>query len=81
MTERPDTPDTTEHYVSPDVYDAAADRQVLDRADFDAPTRVLVWRRFKRHRLGVACGVFLLALYAMLPFMETIAPYAPNTFD
>ena len=77
MTERPEL---QEHYVAPDDYDAAADRQVLDRADFDAPTRVLVWRRFRRHRLGVFCGVLLLALYAMLPFMETIAPYAPNTF-
>ncbi len=75
MTEHPG------HYVAPDDYDAEADRQVLDRADFDAPTRVLVWRRFQRHRLGVACGLFLLALYAMLPFMETIAPYAPNTFN
>jgi peptide/nickel transport system permease protein len=69
------------HFVAPDNYDAEVDRQALDRADFDAPTRVLVWRRFKRHRLGVACGLFLFALYAMLPFMETIAPYAPNTID
>ena len=73
--------DLTEHYVAPDDYDAEVDRQALDRADFDAPTRVLVWRRFKRHRLGVACGLFLLALYVMLPFMETIAPYPPNAFD
>jgi peptide/nickel transport system permease protein len=69
------------HFVAPDNYDAEVDRQALDRADFDAPTRVLVWRRFKRHRLGVACGLFLFALYAMLPFMETIAPYAPNAID
>jgi peptide/nickel transport system permease protein len=68
------------HYVAPDEYDAEADRQVLDRAEYDAPTRVLVWRRFKQHRLGVFCGLFLLALYLMLPFMEAIAPYAPNTF-
>jgi peptide/nickel transport system permease protein len=73
--------DLPQHYVAPDDYDAGADRQTLDRADFDAPTRVLVWRRFKRHRLGVACGLFLAALYAMLPFMETLAPYAPNTFN
>ncbi len=73
--------DQAEHFVAPDDYDAEVDRQALDRADFDAPTRVLVWRRFKRHRLGVACGLFLVALYAMLPFMEVIAPYAPNTLD
>jgi|GEM_PF-4664035 len=69
------------HYVAPDNYGAEADRQVLDRAEFDAPTRVLVWRRFKQHRLGVFCGLFLLVLYLMLPFMETIAPYPPNSFD
>ena len=69
------------HFVGPDDEDVEVDRQSLDRADFDAPTRVLVWRRFKRHKLGVACGLFLVALYAMLPFMEVIAPYAPNTLD
>jgi len=71
----------TEHYVAPDRYDADADRQMLDRADFDAPTRVLVWRRFRRHALGVACGLFLALLYALLPFMEVVAPYPPNAFD
>ncbi len=71
----------TEHYVAPDRYDADADRQMLDRADFDAPTRVLVWRRFRRHTLGVACGLFLALLYALLPFMEVVAPYPPNEFD
>ena len=72
---------TVEHFVAPDDGDAGTDRQALDRADYDAPTRVLVWRRFKRHKLGVTCGLFLVALYAMLPFMEVIAPYAPNTLD
>lgn len=69
------------HYVAPDDYDPDADRQKLDRADLDAPTRVLVWRRFKRHRLGMFCGLFLALCYLMLPFMETIAPYGPNTFS
>lgn len=71
----------TRHYVAPDSYDAEADRQVLDRAEFDAPTRVLVWRRFRRHTLGLVCGGFLVLIYALLPFMEMIAPYPPNAFD
>ncbi len=71
----------SEHYVAPDSYDAEADRQLLDRAEFDAPTRVLVWRRFRRHTLGLACGGFLVLIYALLPFMEVIAPYPPNAFD
>jgi peptide/nickel transport system permease protein len=70
----------TGHYVAPDTYDAEADRQVLDRGDLNAPTRVLVWRRFRRHRLGVFCGLFLAFLYALLPFIEVIAPYSPNAF-
>ena len=70
----------TEHFVAPDTYDAESDRQMLDRADLNAPTRVLVWRRFRRHRLGVFCALFLALLYGLLPFMETIAPYAPNDF-
>ena len=71
----------TPHFVAPDDYDAAADRQILDRADLDAPTWVLVWRRFKRHRLGVVCGLFLLTIYAMLPFIEVFAPYDPNRIN
>ncbi|MGF1501190.1 MAG: ABC transporter permease [Paracoccaceae bacterium] len=72
---------TMEHYVAERTYDAEADRQVLDRADLDAPTWVLVARRFRRHRLGVVCAVFLAVIYAMLPFMDMIAPYDPNRFD
>jgi len=70
----------SDHYVAPDTYDAEADRQLLDRADLNAPTRVLVWRRFRRHRLGVFCGLFLAFLYLMLPVVEIIAPHAPNDF-
>ena len=69
------------HYVAEDDYDPDADRQILDRVDLDAPTWVLVWRRFKRHKLGVVCGLFLLTIYAMLPFIEVIAPYDPNRFN
>ena len=69
------------HYVADDDYDANADRQILDRKDLDAPTWVLVWRRLRRHRLGVFCGLFLIAIYAMLPFMEVIAPYDPNRIN
>ena len=69
------------HFVAPDDYDADADRQALDRADMDAPTRVLVWRRFRRHKLGVVCALFLALIYASLPFIEVLAPYDPNRFD
>ncbi|NWH08184.1 MAG: ABC transporter permease [Alphaproteobacteria bacterium] len=39
------------------------------------------WRRFARHRLAFVSGLFLLALYAMLPFVELLAPYPPDWRD
>lgn len=70
----------SEHYVAPDDDDAEADRQALDRADLSAPTRVLVWRRFRRHKLGVFTAACLALAYLMLPFIEVLAPYPPNAF-
>ncbi|MEM9764323.1 MAG: ABC transporter permease, partial [Pseudomonadota bacterium] len=73
---------TKEHFVAEDTtHDADAARQEIDRADLDAPTRVLVWRRFRRHRLGVICFLILAIGYAALPFVEILAPYGPNTFN
>ena len=79
MSDKPHS--TMPHYVAEDDYDPNADRQILDRADLDAPTWVLVWRRLRRHRLGVFCGLFLVLIYLMLPFMEIIAPYDPNQIN
>ncbi len=41
----------------------------------------LAWLRFKRHRLAVLSGVFLLAIYGAAFICELIAPYGPNTRD
>ncbi|MEM9012649.1 MAG: ABC transporter permease [Pseudomonadota bacterium] len=68
-------PRDNEHYVSPEAYDAEADLQTLDRADLDVPTRVLVWRRFRRNKLAVVSGLFLAVLYLALPFVDFLAPY------
>lgn len=67
--------DPDRHYVANDDYDEAADIQALDRADLDAPTWLLIWRRFLRHKLGVVSGVYLLVIYLALPFVDSIAPY------
>jgi peptide/nickel transport system permease protein len=71
-------PDPDAHYVSDEPYDASADLQTLDRSDLDAPTWVLIWRRFLRHKLAVACGLYLLIIYAALPFIGFLAPYNPG---
>ncbi len=69
------------HYVLDEPFDPVTERQLLERADLDAPTRVLVWRRFRQHRLGVVCLAFLALVYGMLPFIEPIAPYSPTLID
>ncbi|MEL6218191.1 MAG: ABC transporter permease [Pseudomonadota bacterium] len=71
----------TEHYVCPDPFEPTRARNALERADLDAPTWLLVWRRFRRHRLGVFCLIVLVVGYACLPFVEIFAPYLPNSFD
>ena len=63
------------HYVSDEPYDEAADLQALDRADLDAPTWLLIWRRFLRHKLGVVSGAYLLVIYLALPFIDVLTPY------
>ncbi len=70
-----------DRYVCPDPWDPLESRQSLDRADLDAPTWLLVWRRFRRHKLGLFCLILLAVGYAILPFIEIFAPYLPNRFD
>jgi peptide/nickel transport system permease protein len=76
---RPQALDPDQHYVSDEPYDEAADLLALDRADLDAPTWMLIWRRFLRHRLAVISGAFLALIYLALPFIGFLAPYDANT--
>jgi peptide/nickel transport system permease protein len=39
----------------------------------------LMWWKFKRHRLALASGIFLAALYLMIVFCEFLAPYNLHT--
>jgi len=73
MTQLPDG-----RYVDDAPYDPDANPQMLERLDLDAPNWLLVWRKFKKHRLGLVSGIFLLLSYMMLPFAGFIAPYTPN---
>jgi peptide/nickel transport system permease protein len=75
----PREPDS--HFVSSEPYDRVADLQVLDRKDLDASTRVLIWRRFRRNKLAVVSGLFLLIIYLALPFAGMLAPYDPAERD
>ncbi len=65
-------------YVDDTPYEENENISAPDRPDLDAPNWKLVWRRFKRHKLGVVSGLFLLCAYLMLPIAGFIAPYTPN---
>lgn len=69
------------HYVS----DAAFDPNVTDTPTpeqeryYQASSLLLMWWKLRRHRLAVASGVFLLAVYASILISELIAPYHLHT--
>jgi len=65
-------------YVDDAPYDPQASLQQLERADLDAPNWLLIWRKFRTHKLGLISGTFLLICYLLLPFVGFLAPYGPN---
>lgn len=65
-------------YVDDAPYNPDENLSAIERADMDAPSWVLVWRQFKRHRLGLISGAFLLICYLLLPIAGFIAPYGAN---
>lgn len=73
MTKLPDG-----RFVDDAPYDPQTSIQQLERRDLDAPNWVLIWRKFKTHKLGLVSGIFLLLCYLMLPFAGFIAPYGAN---
>ena len=70
-----------EHFVDAQPYDKnanASGQQTIENPEFDAPTWILIWRRFKQHRVALVSALFLLLSYLMLPFVGFIAPYTAN---
>ena len=65
-------------FLDDDPFSGEEDLSAIERADLDAPSSVLVWRKFKRHRLGLISGFFLLFCYLILPIAGFIAPYGAN---
>ncbi|UWQ28171.1 ABC transporter permease [Leisingera sp. M527] len=65
-------------YVDDEPFDPQASLLELERKDLDAPNWLLVWRKFKTHKLGLISGLFLLVAYLMIPFAGFLAPYGPN---
>ena len=65
-------------YIDDQPYHGDDNLSAIERADMDAPSWVLIWRKFKRHKLGLISGVFLLFCYLILPIAGFIAPYGAN---
>jgi peptide/nickel transport system permease protein len=65
------------HYVSPAPFDPyAVDKMTPAQERFyRASPLQMMWWRFRRHRVAVASGAVLLALYLMILICEFLAPY------
>ncbi|UVC06979.1 ABC transporter permease [Rhizobium sp. TH2] len=69
------------HYVSDapfDPYSIEGMTQEQERV-FKASQLKLMWWKFKRHRLAVVSGIFLLLLYFVVAIVEFLAPYNLHT--
>ena len=69
------------HFVSSAPFDPysiekmSAAQEIL----YSAPQWKLIWWKFKRHRLAVISGYFLIAAYLMIIIVEIVAPYQSDT--
>jgi peptide/nickel transport system permease protein len=65
------------HYVNEAPFDPQAAKALTPEEErfYRASSLKLIWWKFRTHRVALASGVFLLALYLMLPFVEVVAPY------
>ncbi|MGY2046764.1 ABC transporter permease [Methylobacterium sp. JK268] len=67
------------HFVDPAPFEpgrtepAGAESEVFDRAS----SWRLTWWKFRKHRVAVAAGLVLVLFYALIPFVEVLAPYDP----
>jgi peptide/nickel transport system permease protein len=69
------------HFVSDAPYNPGAGEPLTDaqRRYYSASPWMLMWWKFRRHRLAVVSGVILLLLYLAAALAELIAPYDLQT--
>jgi len=65
------------HYVNEAAFDPKAIEKLTpeQEAVFLASQTRLMWWKFKKHKLAVFCGIFLLLMYMIAAFAEFLAPY------
>ncbi|CAN7239605.1 ABC transporter permease [Rhizobium sp. LjRoot254] len=69
------------HYVSDAPFDPYSIEGMTEEQErvFKASQLKLMWWKFKRHRLAVVSGIFLLLLYFVVAIVEFLAPYNLHT--
>ena len=70
-----------EHYVSPETFDPQSIERLTAAQErvYLASQWKLMWWKFKRHKVAVSSGIFLLLLYSTIFVSEIIAPYGLET--
>ena len=70
-----------DHYVSEAPFDPYSIEKMTPEQErvFRASQLRLTWWKFKRHKLAVVSGIFLLALYFVIMIVEFLAPYNLHT--
>ncbi|MEI4488544.1 ABC transporter permease [Frigidibacter sp. MR17.14] len=70
------------HYVSDLPFDPTHEPGAVQaRAVSEASQLRLMWLKFRKHRLAVISGVFLILMYGSLLITEFLAPYGRDTRD
>src|SRR5690606_6848029 len=70
-----------EHYVNPEPFDPQMAETLTPEQErfYLASQWKMMWWKFKRHKLALVSGIFLLVLYGSIPFTEIIATYGLET--
>ena len=69
------------HYISPTPFDPRSiEAMTADQSRLHLASQWrLMWWKFKRHRLALCSGIFLVAFYVSILFCEFLAPYGLHT--
>jgi peptide/nickel transport system permease protein len=72
-----------EHYVSQEPFEPLATEKLTPEQErfYRASQWKIMWWKFRRHRIAVACAVVLLAIYSSILVSEILAPYNLHTRD
>jgi peptide/nickel transport system permease protein len=83
VTARPNDPDRLEHWISRDPFDPYSVEKVAQAQEkyFLASQWQMMWWKFKRHRLALISGCFLIFIYCAALIAELLAPYNLHTRD